>query len=232
MAVLGDTLAKIAGEKAGIIKEGVPVVSSPQKDEALEVLERVASEKNASFSLIGRDIKFKALVSSLDGQGLALIYQQSTIEMSIPLLGLHQVENAATAYLALKTSGLKILDEQIQKGFSQVIWPARFEILRRKPPFVIDSVHNRDSALRLRETLDQYFPGIPVILVFCTLEDKDISGMLEELKPRLERVVATRADHPRAPSVEWLAEQVNKAGIPVEVVTPVALALERALEWA
>jgi len=232
MAILGDTLAKIAGEKAGIIKEGVPVVSSPQKDEALEVLERVASEKNASFSLIGRDIKFKALVSSLDGQGLALIYQQSTIEMSIPLLGLHQVENAATAYLALKMSGLEITDEQIQKGFSQVKWPARFEILRRKPPVVIDSVHNRDSALRLRETLDQYFPDIPVIMVFCTLEDKDISGMLDELKPRLEQVIATRAEHPRAPSAEWLAEQVNKAAIPVEAVTPVALALERALELA
>ena len=97
---------------------------------------------------------------------------------------------------------------------------------------VIDSAHNRDSALRLRQTLDEYFPEISVILIFCALEDKDITGILEELKPRLERVVATRADHPRAPSAEWTAEQVKKVGIPVEAVTPVSDALERALELA
>jgi dihydrofolate synthase/folylpolyglutamate synthase len=97
---------------------------------------------------------------------------------------------------------------------------------------VIDSAHNRDSASRLRETLDEYFTGIPVILIFCALEDKDISGILEELKPRLESVVATRADHPRAPSAEWMAEQVRNAGIPVEAVAPVTTALERALELA
>jgi folylpolyglutamate synthase/dihydropteroate synthase len=68
-----------------------------------------------------------------------------------------------------------------------------------------------------------------VILVFCALEDKDVSGMLEELKPRLELVLTTRADHPRAPSAEWLEEQVKQAGIPVETATPVSFALERAL---
>jgi dihydrofolate synthase/folylpolyglutamate synthase len=142
------------------------------------------------------------------------------------------VENAAIAYAALKVSGLEISDQAIQRGFAAVKWPARFEILRRQPPVVIDSAHNRDSARRLRETLDEYFPGMPVILIFCALEDKDISGMLEELKPRLERVVATRADHPRAPSVGWTAEQVQKAGIPVDAIEPVAEALERALALA
>jgi len=150
----------------------------------------------------------------------------------IPLLGSHQIENAATAYTALKTSRIPISDEAIQKGFSQVKWPARFEILQREPPVVIDSAHNRDSALRLRSTLDEYYPDRSVILVFCVLEDKDISGMLEELKPRLEFVIATHADHPRAPSAEWIAEQVRKAGIPTEAVAPVDMALERALEIA
>jgi dihydrofolate synthase/folylpolyglutamate synthase len=69
-------------------------------------------------------------------------------------------------------------------------------------------------------------------LLFCTLEDKDISGMMAELSPRVERVVATRADHPRAPSAEWIAEQVRKAGLPAEAVTPVSAALERALQLA
>ena len=247
MAVLGNTLAEIAGEKAGIIKEGMPVVSAPQSDEALRVLERVVNEKNCLFFLVGKDVKFERLSSSLDGQSLRvsslvlrhtedphfpLATQPEVLDLTIPLLGAHQIENAAIAYTALKISDIPISDQSIQKGFARAKWPARFEILRREPPVVIDSAHNRDSARRLCETLDEYFPEIPVILIFCALQDKDISGMLEELKPRLERVVATRADHPRAPSAKWTAEQVEKAGIPVEAVATVAGALERALELA
>jgi dihydrofolate synthase/folylpolyglutamate synthase len=230
MAVLGNTLAQIAGEKAGIIKQEVPVVSAPQAAEALEVLKLVARANNSLLVMVGTDVKFERLTSSLDGQ--TFILHPSSLSLTIPLLGKHQVENAAIAYTALQTSGIPISEASLQQGFAQAKWPARFEVLRREPPVVIDSAHNRDSARRLRETLDEYFPEIPVILVFCALEDKDIAGMLEELKPRLECVVATRADHPRAPSAEWTAEQVQKAGIPVEPVAPVSRALERALELA
>jgi dihydrofolate synthase/folylpolyglutamate synthase len=234
MAVLGNTLAEIAGEKAGIIKEGIPIVSAPQVEEALEVLKRVAKEKNSPLILVGEDVKFERLTSSLDGQSLSIRdeLRHLTINLQLPLLGSHQIENAAIAYAALKTSRIPISEEAIQQGFAQAKWPARFEVLHRTPPVVIDSAHNRDSARRLRETLDEYFPEVPVILIFCSLEDKDISGMLEELKPRLECVVATQADHPRAPSPEWTAEQVKKAGIAVESVAPVSSALERALELA
>jgi dihydrofolate synthase/folylpolyglutamate synthase len=245
MAVLGNTLGAIAGEKAGIIKEGVPVVSAPQADEAREVLERVAKEKNSSLIMVGEAVKFERLASSLDGQTLrlssfyfppldgvlgGLSMQPHTLDLIIPLLGIHQTENAAIAYAALRASRVPIPDQAIQEGFARVKWPARFEVLRRDPPLVIDSAHNRDSARRLRETLDEYFPQIPVILLFCALQDKDISGMLEELKPRLVCVVATRADHPRAPSAEWMSEQVQKEGLPVEAIEPVSAALERALE--
>ena len=233
MAVLGNTLSSIAGEKAGIIKEGVPVVSAPQTQEALAVLERVAKEKHSPLVVVGRDITFERLTSSLDGQSLRMEdLRNSTLDLHLPLLGEHQIENAAVAYAALKTSGIPISDDAIKQGFNQVRWPARFEVLRREPPVIIDSAHNRDSARRLRETFDEYFPDIPVILLFCALEDKDISGILEELKPRLECVVATRADHPRAPSAEWMADQVRKADIPVEAAEPVDKALERALELA
>jgi dihydrofolate synthase/folylpolyglutamate synthase len=245
MAVLGNTLAEIAGEKAGIIKQGVPFVSAPQKDEALEVLVRIAEERNAPMILVGKDIVFKPLNHSLDGQSLQISAvndlrsvvrdQPSSLRVSIPLLGDHQAVNAAVAAATLWKlggQGLNVSDEAIQKGFAEVKWPGRFEVVRREPPVVIDSAHNRDSAARLRQTLDDYFPARPVILIFCALEDKDISGMLDELKPRLERVIATRADHPRAPSADWIAEQVKQAGIPVEAVTPAAAALDRALKLA
>jgi dihydrofolate synthase/folylpolyglutamate synthase len=233
--VLGDTLDKIAGEKAGIIKPGVPVISSSQKDEAQEVLLRIANERGCDFILVGRDVKFESLSHSLEGQALRILdlrLETSDLTLSIPLLGSHQVENAAVAYAALKASGLDVPDKAIQKGFAKIKWPSRFDVIRREPPVVIDVAHNRESALRLRETLDTFFPDIPVILLFCTLEDKDIAGMLAELSPRVERVVATQADHPRAPSAEWIADQVGKAGLPVEAVTPVSAALERALALA
>jgi len=209
---------------------------SAQKEEALEVLERVARQNECEFTLVRKDVMFGKLGSSLDSQSLFITLSGAERSRSalytIPLLGTHQIENAATAYTTLKASGIPISDGAIQKGFSQVKWHARFEVVRRHPPVVIDSAHNRDSALRLRETLDEYFPNKPVILLFCILEDKDISGMLEELKPRVECVIATHADHPRAPSAELIAEQVRKAGMKVEAVEPVAAALERALELA
>ncbi len=144
MAVLGNTLAEIAGEKAGIIKGGVPVVSSPQKDEALEVLERVAKLKECTFTLVGKDVKFGKLGSSLDSQAFTISSgdaergQSTSIMFTIPLLGNHQIDNAVTAYAALKASGIPVSDEAIQKGFSQVKWHARFEVVSRHPTVVIE----------------------------------------------------------------------------------------------
>jgi dihydrofolate synthase/folylpolyglutamate synthase len=242
MAVLGNTLALIAAEKAGIIKPGIPVVSSPQTAEALRVLERIAAERNAPMTLIGRDVTFEALEHTLDGQTLAIhpqtslknqkSYTPNPVILRIPLLGAHQVVNAATAYAALQASGLNLSEEAIRAGFSAVRWPCRFEVIRREPPVVLDSAHNADSARNLRQALDDYFPGRPVWWVFSILEDKDAAGMLVELKPRLAQVIATQTDHPRVLPAQVVASLVQSAGVPVEVVKPVTAALSRALELA
>ena len=230
-AVLGSTLAKIAGEKAGIIKEGIPVVSSPQKAEALDVLERVARERSASLTLVGRDVKFAFVSSSLDGQHFIIHNSEFRItNYEIPLLGQHQMINAATAYAALQASGLAVSDESIQKGFSQVKWPARFEVARREPPVIFDSAHNDDSFARLRETLETYFPGRPVYLIFGASEDKNIPGMFREMKPKIKKLIATRADHPRALEVEKILGLADQAQVKNEAATPVSAALARALE--
>jgi len=233
MAVLGNTLALIAGEKAGIIKEGVPVVSSPQKDEALQVLLRVASERNSDITLVGRDVGFERVGSSLEGQDLRITYyvmRKEPITIRIPLLGAHQVENAATAYAALKASGIPITDEQIKTGFSQVQWRARFEVARLDPPVVFDSAHNQDSFEKLRETLEEYFPGKKVYLIFGASEDKNIPGMFAEMKSKIKKIIITRADHPRALSVEQIQGLAEQAGAEFEAVVPVKEALRRALE--
>ncbi|MCE7861568.1 MAG: bifunctional folylpolyglutamate synthase/dihydrofolate synthase [Chloroflexi bacterium CFX2] len=231
MAVLGNTLALIAGEKAGIIKPDVPVVSSPQKDEALEVLMRVAKSRNCEFSLIGKDVKFERIKSSLEGQGISMTSGKwRAVDLTIPLLGKHQVENAATAYAALKTSGIPITDEHIKAGFQQVKWRGRFEVARLEPPVIFDSAHNQDSFEKLNETLEEYFPGKLVYLIFGASEDKNIPGMFAELKPKIKKVIITRADHPRALSVEHIQGLAGQAGLESEAAVPVRGALRRALE--
>lgn len=231
MAVLGNTLRAIAGEKAGIIKEGVPVVSSPQKDEALLVLEKVARERRAPLTLVGKDILFQAGEHSLDGQSLEVwTPAQKAVKLTLPLLGAHQLVNAAAAFAALKASGFPITDNEIRAGFAKVYWPCRFEIVRREPPLILDSAHNTDSFEKLKQCLDDYFPGRPVTLIIGSSEDKDIRGMLTQLKPCLRYLFATRAVHPRALEPEKILEMARTLRIPAEMASPVELALQKALE--
>ena len=249
---LGDTLTAIAGEKAGIIKAGVPVVLSPQQEEARLALVRVAGERGAPVIQVGQDVLYAPEERSLTGQSLTVwpANQQAQVNefieggsaetwqplrLSIPLLGYHQIENAATAYTALRTArgrGLAVSDAAIQIGFSQVDWPGRFEILSHDPLLVVDSAHNRDSALKLRLALDDYFPGLPVILIFGVSEDKDIEGMFAELMPRVRQVIATRSYHPRALEPQALVEFAHRYGIPASVAPTIEEALEQALNLA
>jgi dihydrofolate synthase/folylpolyglutamate synthase len=238
-AVLGETLTLIAGEKAGIIKPGIPVVSSPQQEEALRVLEKVAAGRGCALTLVGRDITFEPLAQSLDGQTFnlqpfdGLRAGSATFNLSIPLLGTYQVENAVTAYAALKASGLDVSDEAIAKGFAEVRWPGRFEIAQREHPTVIfDSAHNQDSFEKLSAALETYFPGRKVILVFGVSEDKHLIAMLTAIKPLLTRVIATRADHPRALEPQKIVEAARQLGVESEAAAPVETALVRALEVA
>ena len=232
-AVLGETLTLIAGEKAGIIKPGVPVVSSPQQEEALRVLEKVSVERRCELTLIGREITFEILSQSLEGQTFLIKKAESgePIQFSIPLLGAHQVQNAATAYAALKTAGLGVSDEAIRQGFADVRWPGRFEIAQRENPTVIfDSAHNQDSFEKLSATLAAYFPGRKVTLIFGVSEDKHLLAMLAAIQPLLARVIVTRADHPRALEPEKIIETARQLGVKLEAVAPVETALKRALD--
>ena len=240
MDILGNTLEKIAGEKAGIIKEYRPVVVSLQKPEAMAVFESAAREKQAPIYEIEKGYLFEAIEHSFSNQTFRIQEksdpEKPAYQFKIPLLGKHQIENAVTAFAALKLvdeRGIRIPGEAIARGFETVFWPARFEILRQKSPLVIvDSAHNRDSAMRLRETLDDYLPGTPVILIFGASEDKDIEGMFDELSPRVNRVIATRSIHPRAMSLETILETAKKHQIPAIELEPVEVALKYAMEAA
>jgi dihydrofolate synthase / folylpolyglutamate synthase len=237
--LLGNTLSEIAGEKAGIIKPGIPVVSSPQPEEARLVIEKVARERGASLIQVGRDIVYQEGSHSLDGQTLTVCQAGSDhnmpLTLSIPLLGSHQVANAATAYAALQTfrqKALKVSDQSIQAGFSKAFWPGRFEIVQKSPALVLDCAHNRDSALKLKQTVLEYYPGKPVVLVFGASEDKDIQGMFEELLPLVKDLVAVKSFHPRAIDPHKLLEIVRGYSPHVEIIENVSQAVERALQLA
>ncbi|GAP06795.1 folylpolyglutamate /dihydrofolate synthase [Anaerolinea thermolimosa] len=252
MNVLGDTLGKIAAEKAGIVKPGKPLVLAPQREEARLVVRGIAEERKSPVVEVGQDYLFALRSRSLEGQTFwiwrrdeQMLVDQfiesggnhpwQPMRLHIPLLGYHQVQNAATAFAALQVAraqGIEIHERAISDGFSSVFWPARFEILGRNPLLVVDSAHNRDSALKLRLTLDDYLPDKPIILLFGASEDKDIHGMFEELLPRVRRLIATQSVHPRAAEAEKLVELAHRFGVPAQALTPVEKALERALELA
>jgi dihydrofolate synthase/folylpolyglutamate synthase len=224
MQILGNTLAEIAGEKAGIIKPGVPVVLAPQVEEARQVVEQIARQRGASMIQVGRDLLYSPLEHDLAGQTIYVwsgedqprydAFRQGKtgwepLRLTIPLLGAHQAENAAVAYAvlqALARGGLSIDDGPIQRGFAQAVWPGRFEILQTQPPVVVDSAHNRDSAVKLRQALQDYFPGRRLVLVFGASEDKDIAGMFDELLPLVSDLIVTRSFHPRAADPQLLVE--------------------------
>jgi dihydrofolate synthase/folylpolyglutamate synthase len=251
-AILGNTLTEIAGEKAGIIKPNIPIVLAPQEEEARLAVARIAVERHAPLIQVGKDVLYSPQAHTMENQTL-LVWPSSEqalmdsylesyemldwepAHLTIPLLGYHQVENAATAYTALQAarkSGLSLDTPAIQTGFSQVAWPGRFEILQREPPVVIDAAHNRYSALKLRLALDDYFPGRPVVLVFGASEDKDIEGMFAELMPRVQQVIATKSFHPRAIEPEKLIELAHRYGHPAKIVPEIEDALEEALRLA
>jgi len=234
--LLGNTLTEIAGEKAGIIKPGIPVVVSPQEEEARIVLERIARERDAPLLQVGRDILFKEVSHTLDGQTLQVWTpggKNGSPRLTIPLLGSHQVVNAATAFASLQVfdqMGVKIGLKDIKGGFANAFWPGRFEIIQKSPAVILDCAHNRDSAQKLRFTLEEYYPGEKVHLVFGASEDKDIQGMLSELLPVVEELYLVKSFHPRAIEPDKLVDMVSPFDRPVHVIDQIPDALEKAIQ--
>jgi dihydrofolate synthase/folylpolyglutamate synthase len=234
--ILGNTIEQIAREKA-IIKQGIPVVISPQKKAAQNTIEEIAAQRNAPLYIMGRDFSFDQIESSLKGQSFTLksskTHAQTAIE--IRLLGQHQVENASTAYVTLqllREQGIPISETAILEGFGNTDWPARFEILKVEPPLIIDSAHNLESARKLKMTIDEYFPGRPVVLVFGVSEDKNVLGMIKELLPGTIHIFCSQSTHPRAMDAEKLLNRILPITDLASAINDIRTALEKAITLA
>ncbi len=234
--VLGDTLAEIAMEKAGIIKRGVPVVCAPQRPEALEVVREVCDAQESSLTLAGEDIRWSSESATLDGQTFTLETARRTYRLSVPLLGEHQMENAAVAVglvEALAEGGIDIPPEAIEEGLRRVEWPCRLEVLRREPLVIADGAHNPHSAGRLVEAMRSLIPGRRLTLVVGVSRNKDVEGVAYELS-RLSPadVVTTRSRHPRSAQPELLAREFERYGALAHTADSVAEAVDEVVASA
>jgi dihydrofolate synthase/folylpolyglutamate synthase len=233
--ILGDTLAAIAAEKAGIIGDGAAVVMGLQDEAAASVIRRTAVERGARLVEVGEACRISRLNHSLQGQDFRLRTPSGEHDLHLPLLGRHQLENAATAVLAveaLREHGVDVSASQIERGLAGVRWPARLEVLRERPLLVVDGAHNAESARRLRETLAEEAPGRRAILVVGASRDKDVEGMAAELAPAAKCLIATSSRHPRALPAEAVAAVFAEQGVVVTVISTVAEAVDAALAGA
>lgn len=230
--ILGNTVTKVAVEKAGIIKPGCVVVSSPQTKDAAEVVERTCQQQRATLIQVGKEVTWHRKGGNLEHQSLVIKGRNGEYEMTIPLIGAHQLENAATAVAvleALTDLGTDIKPASIAKGFSQVSWPGRLQILQRKPTIVVDGAHNAHSMERLAEALKDCFSYGKCHVVFGTSCDKDIPGMISELKHIADRVTVTASTHPRAAAAALVVQEFTEQGVNPDMAGSVPEALSQSL---
>ena len=203
---LGATLAEIAGEKAGIIKPGVPVVSARQPDEAAAVIRHIAFEQSAPLHEAGAPVE----------------------NLAIGLAGSYQRWNAALAIRALEYSGLKIPPDAIERGLASVAWPGRFQRIGER--LVLDGAHNPAAARCLVQTWREVFGGAKATLVLGILRDKNLRGICEVLLPIAARVIAVAVQNPRGSSAREIGDVVR--GIARDLPIMEASNLRRALDTA
>ncbi|MEF8787755.1 MAG: folylpolyglutamate synthase/dihydrofolate synthase family protein, partial [Planctomycetota bacterium] len=240
---LGETIGEIAGEKAGILKPGVPAVLAHQRYRAAaEVVRRKADEVGCPLVEVDRDVEIldrRPLTLSDHGTpGWRFVLQIGTREpraFSIQLPGAHQVDNAATAAAVLDVlrsrESLDISDEHIERGLERVRCAGRVEFIEGEPPVVLDAAHTVESVRSLASALRTHFAERRPWLVFGCAADKDLRGMMAELTDLCARFTAVRADSPRAADAGEVAEAAREAGLAnVDAADSVAEGLRRALK--
>jgi dihydrofolate synthase/folylpolyglutamate synthase len=238
---LGDRLDQIAMEKAGIIKPGVPAISGATPPEARQMIESISKERNAPLLELGRDFHYGyepgrvAAEAAQDRRPRVRIEtaRQTWPEMELALLGEHQAANAAVAVVCierLRAAGLHIPSAAVAEEFARVSWPARLEVVGRRPLVVLDCAHNVASAECLCDTLRDSFPPGRRRLIFAGSSDKDLAGMLRVLAPHFTHIYFTRfGNSPRGEPVEQLAHMLEKfSDVPHTICATPAAAWEAA----
>lgn len=232
MAMLGNSLEKIAAQKAGIIKDGVCVVSALQKPQAAKVIEDGAGRMNCELRI--------AYVNKVTSVKYGLTKQRFSYgrhkNIEITMAGTYQIENAVIAVEvidALSDKGFKVTDEKLREGLINTKWHGRFDIIANKPLFIADGAHNEDAALRLAETIRFYFTNKRIIYIMGVLGDKEYDKIITATCELAEQIITvTPPDNPRALSAYELAGAAKEYHNSVTVADSVQEAVEIAYLFA
>lgn len=209
---LGPTMADIARAKAGIIKEGCDVVSYGGNPDADAVFRSVAEARHATL----HEPTFSAIKPgevNLDGQSFSYLDWK---DVRIPLVGRYQMNNAAvvlTAVQVLRERGWRLSDDAVRTGLASTRWPARFEVLRRDPVFIVDGGHNPHGIRATAESLERLFPGKKITFLVGVMADKDVPHILGLVVPLAKEFFTVKPRNPRAMSAEELASRIEALGV-------------------
>jgi len=230
---LGKRLLDIAGEKAGIIKPGVPLITAVTQPPVIRLYESLCREKGAPMTRLGRDVRYRSTARGLHYYGKKRVLHG--LRPGLP--GRFQARNAALALAALEAledRGIRVEEEEIREGLSRVSWPGRMQLMAKDPAIVVDGGHNPRAVRALADAVPRAFSYRRLILVIGVMADKDIPAMMKEMVPVADYVVYTRPVYARAAAPETLerAAKENALETPGEIVPELRQALDRAKEIA
>ena len=260
---LGRNLKRIASEKCGIIKQGIPVVTAENKKEVLDVINEVCSRKKAKLYRVGKELKYRARFSGLRYQSFNVKgIDNEYNNLRIPLLGKHQLLNAACAIGVVEllqpkvppvrnkssqatasdiyqriSNGIKITTAQIKQGLAKTEWPGRLDVKRyaihgKRLLVILDGAHNVAGAEVLKKAIGDYFTYKKLVLVLGILKDKDIEGIISHLAPLASQAVITRPKTPRAVKPERIAKIARKYLDSIVIEEKVFRAIDQAFAFA
>jgi dihydrofolate synthase/folylpolyglutamate synthase len=235
--VLGDTVLEIAEKKGGIVKEGGTLITATTDDGVYQLLQEVCEDVGSRIFRVGADITFQKLGSSHEGQtfnlnGLSHSYEN----LKIPLIGEHQLLNAATAVgavEALSFQGVEVPGDAIARGLREVSWPGRMEVMQTGPLVVLDGAKDVKAAIAMRETLQSEFTYDRLVAVLSISSDKKIADMIGEIAQAADHfVITSHRVMGRAAKSSRIATEVERHSKTHEVVADVKTAVRRAIELA
>lgn len=234
--ILGETLVEIAGEKAGIIKPGRVLVTATRDNDVFRVFTEKTEELGAGVVHVGYDTYYTRTGSRLTGQTFDLHSLKEYMGLSIPLLGDHQLLNAATAVAAVESLsryGVEVPEEAIRLGLANVSWPARLEIVMTTPMVVLDCAKDAEAAEAVRRSIERDMKPRRIVAVVSMSSDKKIPGMIDSIAAVAERfIVTTHSVMGRAADPTVIAAEVERNGVPYEIIMDEMAAFKRALELA
>lgn len=228
---LGSSLTAIAGEKAGIIKTGVDVITAAKQKKVIDVFHNICKKKKAPLWRIGKDIRYRSNGSRLNYYG----FKHNIKDLELSLEGGFQSRNASLALGALEileNRGIRISLEEIREGLKDTVWPGRMHAISRDPLIILDGAHNPNAIRTLAESIEKDFKYKRLILVLGVMEDKDLGKIVKNITPRADYTIFSRPEYYRAAEPEYLMKKALGLIKKGEVIPTLPEAINKAIHMA